>query len=290
MEIYKRRPEDPAQIKSLEKDLQGLQRQAAGGADFGLLASQASEGPSRAKGGDLGWLDSVSDLNEPMAKALGDLKPGQVSNVVPAPDGFRIYKLVEVKEPQSGFEGARELVESSVMEQFRTAAFAEAEKSCDISLPHGKKSRTVASPVRPTRANRSEDDVRRVQADSSRSTGASNGGNRITVRKSGQNGALGKSNMLSAAKEPPAGSMAVIDMNSMRPVGRQSPGDITTQATGSTADSVVAGPAGFGGSGFRPTSQATNGQMVASQESASKSRNPISNFISGFRKPATPQR
>lgn len=64
---------------------------------FGELARKRSKDPlSAAKGGDLGW-GQEDDYADAFAEALVALRPGQVSDLVPAQYGFHIIKLVNTR-------------------------------------------------------------------------------------------------------------------------------------------------------------------------------------------------
>lgn len=144
-EIFKARPTDAAEVKQVERDMDKLHQQARSGADFSLLASQVSEAPSKAKGGDLGWIDDQSDITEEMAKALLPLKPGQVSDVVSGPAGYHIYRLVDLQEPVPGFEGARDRVIMSLRDGIRESLQRSSLAKADVELSHKTKKSRVAS-------------------------------------------------------------------------------------------------------------------------------------------------
>lgn len=67
------------------------------GEDFSELAKEFSEGPSSAKGGDLGWVKR-GQMVKPFEKAaFGLKKPGEVSDIIKTQYGFHIIKLQEKK-------------------------------------------------------------------------------------------------------------------------------------------------------------------------------------------------
>ncbi|OYT68838.1 MAG: hypothetical protein CFK52_14335, partial [Chloracidobacterium sp. CP2_5A] len=115
-------------------EMERLRREAASGADFGALASRHSEGDTRQNNGDLGWIDASSRISPEMAEALAELQPGGVSRVVQTKDGFTIYKLVAVEEPQPGFEGAKPLVLAAIREGIRLTAYDEAKKHMTVRI------------------------------------------------------------------------------------------------------------------------------------------------------------
>lgn len=87
------------------------------GEDFTLLAQNFSEDPSTApNGGDMGYLsESALDRASPeLKKMILLMNPGQVSGVIPTPEGYRIFKMIS-KEPA----GQRELSDPRVQQNIR---------------------------------------------------------------------------------------------------------------------------------------------------------------------------
>jgi peptidyl-prolyl cis-trans isomerase D len=66
------------------------------GADFAGLAKQFSEDPSRAAGGEVGWV-TPGQLLPPLETAVFALKKGELSEVLESPFGFHIFKVEDVK-------------------------------------------------------------------------------------------------------------------------------------------------------------------------------------------------
>lgn len=96
------------------------------GADFAQLAKQYSEGPGAEDGGRMGPV-KVSDMLPPMRMALGQLQPGQVSEVVDIPGGFVIMQLVE-RSGQAGqtpLDGVKEQIRSKLEKDAMEARFQE---------------------------------------------------------------------------------------------------------------------------------------------------------------------
>lgn len=69
------------------------------GADFATLAAQYSACPSRARGGDLGFLSRKGLMTEAFAAAAFALQPGQVSELVESQHGFHIIKVTDRRGP-----------------------------------------------------------------------------------------------------------------------------------------------------------------------------------------------
>lgn len=68
-------------------------RELAGGADFAGLARTLSSGPGAASGGYQGEL-SRADLPPAFADVIFSLRPGEVSELIPADYGFHIFQVV----------------------------------------------------------------------------------------------------------------------------------------------------------------------------------------------------
>ncbi len=147
MEIFKAKPEDEKQAKRLASEMSRLQRQAAGGTDFGLLARTTSQAPSKSKGGNLGWItpEEEEKAKPELVKAVADLKPGQVSGVLESEDGYRIYKLVAEKEARDDFEGAKELVVEKLKKDLREDALADAREEEEVELSPKKEIKVAES-------------------------------------------------------------------------------------------------------------------------------------------------
>lgn len=130
-EIYKAKPKDEDRTKKVEREMRRLQRQAASGTDFGLLARQASEAVTAKRGGNLGWINPLKDKDSDRDKALEDLAEGEVTSVIDEEDGFRIYRLVEVREAAKDFESAKDVVVAELKKPVRKDCYAEALKKLD---------------------------------------------------------------------------------------------------------------------------------------------------------------
>jgi peptidyl-prolyl cis-trans isomerase D len=101
--ILLRTPENatPAQIDSVRKATEAIQRQAAGGADFAALARQYSQDGSKEQGGDLGFFPR-GQMVPTFDEAAFKLQPGQVSPVVQTPFGFHVIKAEERRQRPLG--------------------------------------------------------------------------------------------------------------------------------------------------------------------------------------------
>lgn len=104
-------------LDSRENAAEVLKVLRAGG-DFAGLAKDLSLDPvTKASGGDMGELP-LNSLAPHLRKAAAALKPGQVSNVIEAPDGWYLLKLEERRPArQQKFEEVKAEVRRSLTEE-----------------------------------------------------------------------------------------------------------------------------------------------------------------------------
>ncbi|UCH83185.1 MAG: peptidylprolyl isomerase [Candidatus Latescibacterota bacterium] len=82
-------------IESVYQKATDIHQQLTDGAPFDSMAVRYSTDTETAsKGGDLGWL-RVAELPDFFQEVLRDLQPGQMSQVLREPTGFRIVKLID---------------------------------------------------------------------------------------------------------------------------------------------------------------------------------------------------
>jgi parvulin-like peptidyl-prolyl isomerase len=78
-------------------EMKKLKDQAAGGADFGQLARDFSEGPKAGKGGEIGWV-AKGQLDDRLTAAIFAAPIGGLTDVVDIPsDGLYLFKVLEEK-------------------------------------------------------------------------------------------------------------------------------------------------------------------------------------------------
>jgi peptidyl-prolyl cis-trans isomerase SurA len=90
------------------------------GEDFATLAQSYSEDQFAANGGDVGFVpeSALDKANPELRKIILDMTPGQVSQIIHTPEGYRIIKLIS-KEPA----GQRQLSDPRVQEEIRQQLF-----------------------------------------------------------------------------------------------------------------------------------------------------------------------
>lgn len=122
--LLKTTPEETQDVKSQKRlQLAGLQGQIAKGADFGKMAEQHSECPSKAQGGDLG-LFSRGKMVQAFEDTAFGLKTGEISDIVETQFGFHLIKLEERQEPhQQEFEEVKDQIVNHMMAEKEQAAF-----------------------------------------------------------------------------------------------------------------------------------------------------------------------
>jgi len=85
---------DEAKKAEARKKIEKARERLRKGEDFAQVARQVSEGPSRTKGGDLGYFRR-GQMIKPFEEASFAMKPGQVSDIVETRFGFHIIKVTE---------------------------------------------------------------------------------------------------------------------------------------------------------------------------------------------------
>lgn len=97
-----------------EKEAQSVRARVMAGEDFGKVASEVSDAPSKANGGLIGPF-ALSDVSDALRKILEGMKPGDVTEPIRTARGFQILKLETKKESAvQPFESVRDVVADRV--------------------------------------------------------------------------------------------------------------------------------------------------------------------------------
>jgi peptidyl-prolyl cis-trans isomerase C len=112
-------PEDEAAKKQALSRITEVQKRVEAGEDFAELARETSEGPSAARGGDLGFFQRGQMVKEFEEKAFS-LEPGEVSDIVETQYGYHIIKVMDRRpEMKVPFQDVRDQI-ANYMRQNRS--------------------------------------------------------------------------------------------------------------------------------------------------------------------------
>jgi peptidyl-prolyl cis-trans isomerase C len=99
---------DEGKRAEAQKKIKEIQQKLKKGEDFATLAKALSEGPSKAKGGDLGYF-SRGRMVKSFEEAAFALRPNEVSDIVETKFGYHLIKVIEKKpETTIAFEDAKD--------------------------------------------------------------------------------------------------------------------------------------------------------------------------------------
>jgi peptidyl-prolyl cis-trans isomerase C len=108
---------DEGKRAKAEKKIKEIQQKLQEGEDFATLAKAVSEGPSKAKGGDLGYF-SRGHMVKSFEDAAFDLKSNEVSDIVETKFGYHLIKVVDKKpEMTTTFEDAKDKLSQYLKQQ-----------------------------------------------------------------------------------------------------------------------------------------------------------------------------
>ena len=120
-----------AETERLKKIAGKLREQIESGKrTFEDSAKQLSAGPSRRKGGDLGFIPRQGLMLEPFSAAAFHLEKGKISEPVVTPYGVHLIKVTEVKPGQKPMSEVKEQLKAPVAQEvFKKLANGEREKA-----------------------------------------------------------------------------------------------------------------------------------------------------------------
>jgi peptidyl-prolyl cis-trans isomerase SurA len=99
-----------------EKEAMAVRARVLAGEDFGKVAAEVSDAPSKANGGLIGPF-AMADVSEALKKTLQTMKPGDVTQPMRTAKGSQILKLETMTESVAQpFESVRDIVADKVYE------------------------------------------------------------------------------------------------------------------------------------------------------------------------------
>jgi len=102
--------------KEVKEKAQSVLKEAREGKDFTELAKKYSEGPTKSKGGDLGYF-SAGQMVKPFEDAAFKMKTGEISDLVRTDFGYHIIKVEDVQEASSKtLEEVRDKIEKTLVQ------------------------------------------------------------------------------------------------------------------------------------------------------------------------------
>jgi peptidyl-prolyl cis-trans isomerase C len=102
---------DETKKKKAMNMIKEIQNKLKKGEEFGTLATEYSQGPSSARGGDLGYFGR-GQMVKPFEESAFSLEPGEVSNVVETRFGYHLIKLTDKKPERTiPFSDVKESIE-----------------------------------------------------------------------------------------------------------------------------------------------------------------------------------
>jgi len=118
-----------------EEDGYDIIKALDGGADFGELARERSQGPSAARGGDLGYF-TRSAMVQPFASAAFAIEPGSVGpDPVQTDFGWHVIKVLDKRrQPAPSFEESLPTLEQQLTRELIATHMAELRADAEIQI------------------------------------------------------------------------------------------------------------------------------------------------------------
>lgn len=112
------------QTSALQK-IHALQNRIESGATLAVLALDFSDCPSKARGGDLGYL-TLDQMVDAFAAAAIQLQPGEISDVVTTRFGYHLIQMIDRKAPSTvNYREARKKIERTLRRDKENQAVAQ---------------------------------------------------------------------------------------------------------------------------------------------------------------------
>jgi len=125
-----------AEEKEVKERATKVLEEAKQGKDFAELAEKFSEGPTKAKGGDLGYF-SEGQMAKPFEVAAFKMKKGEISELVRTRFGYHIIKVEDIKEARTkSLDEVREQIVKTLVENATAELAHESALSLIDQMPY----------------------------------------------------------------------------------------------------------------------------------------------------------
>jgi parvulin-like peptidyl-prolyl isomerase len=106
---------DPQKVEEAKQKIDKCYADVQGGKEFKHVASDHSEGPAAARGGDRGWFErKASEADEELLSAAWDLKVGEYTEPIRGQRGWHVLKVTDREPARLTFFGAKPRVKKAL--------------------------------------------------------------------------------------------------------------------------------------------------------------------------------
>lgn len=107
------------EVKKKEREaIDKARARVAGGEAFEAVAREVSTEATAMKGGDVGWVTEETGIQPQLKNVVLGLKQGDLSPVLESPQGFHLFKALEVKEAgRRSFDEAKDEIKKRLVDQ-----------------------------------------------------------------------------------------------------------------------------------------------------------------------------
>jgi peptidyl-prolyl cis-trans isomerase C len=107
---------DASRKQAAKKKAEQLLKNLKKGDDFGALAREQSDGPTRTSGGELGYVKK-GQLEKTLENVVFSLKPGEISDLVETDYGYHLFKVTDRKpETVLSYDSVKEQIRQQLLQ------------------------------------------------------------------------------------------------------------------------------------------------------------------------------
>ena len=108
---------EEARKQDARRKAEQIMKDLKNGKDFASLAREQSDSPTRANGGDLGYI-KAGQLEKQFESAVVALKPGETTDLISSEYGFHVFKLTEKKsETVLAYENVKDKIKQFLRDE-----------------------------------------------------------------------------------------------------------------------------------------------------------------------------